>query len=73
MGNDIKDVNEIKVVDCFNLEDNNFLITGGSRGIRFASAKTMANLGGVAVIGTLPEPTEEFHSFATRFGVKTYL
>ena len=43
-----------------------------ARGIGFAVAKAIAQLGGgVAVIDILPEPEEEFHTFAKRYNVKT--
>lgn len=66
------DVGEIKVTDRFNLTGRNFLITGGGRGIGFACAKAIAQLGGgIAVIDALDEPTEEFHTLSARFGVTT--
>lgn len=66
------EIGEIKVTDRFNLTGRNFLITGGGRGIGFACAKAIAQLGGgIAVIDTLPEPVEEFKTLSDRFGVKT--
>jgi sorbose reductase len=66
------DLSEVRVTDRFDLSNRNFLITGGGRGIGFACAKAIAQLGGgVAVIDALPEPTEEFHSLSKRYGVKT--
>src|SRR6201999_3894223 len=69
---DGNNTSEVKVTDRFNLGNKNFLITGGGRGIGFACAKAIAQLGGgVAVIDTLSEPVEEFHTLSKRFGVKT--
>lgn len=66
------DLSEVKVTDRFSLVGKNFLITGGGRGIGFACGKAIAQLGGsVAVVDTLPEPTEEFATLSERFGVKT--
>lgn len=66
------DLSEVKVTDRFNLTGRNFLITGGGRGIGFACAKAIAQLGGgIAVIDALAEPVEEFHTLSERFGVKT--
>lgn len=66
------DLGEIKVTDRFDLTGRNFLITGGGRGIGFACAKAIAQLGGgVAVIDALSEPTEQFHTLSERYGVKT--
>ena len=66
------DLGEIKVSDRLNLTGKNFLITGGGRGIGFACGKAIAQLGGgVAVIDTLSEPTEEFNMLSKRYGVKT--
>ena len=66
------DLSEIKITDRFSLAGKNFLITGGGRGIGFACGKAIAQLGGgVAVIDTLPEATEDFASLSKRFGVRT--
>ncbi|KAH8434538.1 SDR family NAD(P)-dependent oxidoreductase [Aspergillus melleus] len=66
-------LSEIKVTDRFDLSNKNFLITGGGRGIGFACAKAIAQLGGgVAVIDTATQPVEEFHSLQTRYNVKTF-
>lgn len=63
---------DIPVTDRLSLKNKNFLITGGGRGIGFACGKAIAQLGGgVAVIDTLPEPTDEFNTLAERFGVQT--
>lgn len=68
----VSDLSDLKVTDRFNLGSKSFLITGGGRGIGFACAKAIAQLGGgVAVIDTLPEPTPEFYTLSERFGVKT--
>lgn len=67
-----KDLGEVTVTDRLSLSNRNFLITGGGRGIGFACAKAIAQLGGgVAVIDTLAEPVEEFKTLGERFGVKT--
>lgn len=64
---------EIKITDRFSLKDRNFLITGGGRGIGFACAKAIAQLGGgVAVIDSAAEPTEEFGTLSERYGIKTF-
>ena len=66
------DLTDLKITDRFSLAGRNFLITGGGRGIGFACAKAIAQLGGgVAVIDTLPEPTEDVHGLGKQFGVKT--
>ena len=65
-------ISEVKITDRLSLAHKNFLVTGGGRGIGFACAKAIAQLGGgVAVIDTLAEPVEEFHTLSKRFGVKT--
>lgn len=70
--NNSNDLSEVKITDRLSLAGKNFLITGGGRGIGFACGKAIAQLGGgVAVIDTLPEPTEEFATLSERFGVKT--
>lgn len=72
MASTATDLGEVKVTDRFDLTGRNYLITGGGRGIGFACAKAIAQLGGgVAVIDALPEPTEEFNTLSTRYGVKT--
>lgn len=69
----MSDLGEIKVTDRFSLRDRNFLITGGGRGIGFACAKAIAQLGGgVAIIDRAEEPVEEFKTLGERFGVKTF-
>lgn len=66
------DLSEVKITDRFDLSNKNFLITGGGRGIGFACAKAIAQLGGgVAVIDTAAEPVQEFHTLSKRFGVRT--
>ena len=66
------DLSEVKVTDRLSLANKNFLISGGGRGVGFACAKAIAQLGGgVAVIDTALEPVEEFHTLGKRFGVKT--
>lgn len=66
------DMGNVKVTDRFDLSDKNFLITGGGRGIGFACAKAIAQLGGgVAVIDTTPEPTDDFKMLSSQFGIKT--
>ncbi|KAI9041758.1 SDR family NAD(P)-dependent oxidoreductase [Aspergillus affinis] len=66
-------LSEVKVTDRFDLSNKNFLITGGGRGIGFACAKAIAQLGGgIAVIDTATEPVEEFHSLQARYNVKTF-
>lgn len=66
------DLSEVKITDRFGLKDKNFLITGGGRGIGFACAKAIAQLGGgVAIVDALPEPVEEFHNLGQIYGVKT--
>lgn len=68
----MEDLSEVKITDRFNLGNKNFLITGGGRGIGFACAKAIAQLGGgVAIIDTAAEPVEEFHTLGKRYGVKT--
>jgi NAD(P)-dependent dehydrogenase (short-subunit alcohol dehydrogenase family) len=63
---------EVKITDRFDLSNNNFLITGGGRGIGFACAKAIAQLGGgVAVIDTAAQPVEEFNTLSERYNVKT--
>ncbi|KAK5098265.1 hypothetical protein LTS08_006398 [Lithohypha guttulata] len=65
------DTSDVKITDRINLKDKNFLITGGGRGIGFACAKAIAQLGGgVAVVDTLAEPVEEFQTLSERFGIK---
>lgn len=65
-------LSETKVTDRFDLSNKNFLITGGGRGIGFACAKAIAQLGGgVAVIDTAPEPDPEFSTLSERYGIKT--
>ncbi|CAG8945891.1 unnamed protein product [Penicillium salamii] len=67
------DVGEVKVTDRFDLSNKNFLITGGGRGIGFACAKAIAQLGGgVAIIDTADQPVEEFHTLSKRYNVKTF-
>lgn len=67
-----KDLGEVKVTDRFDLSGKNFLITGGGRGIGFACAKAVAQLGGgVAVIDTAEEPVPEFNTLSERYKVKT--
>lgn len=66
------DLSDVPVTDRFNLSDRHYLVTGGGRGIGFACAKAIAQLGGgVAVIDALPEPTDEFWTLSRRYGVKT--
>lgn len=63
---------DVPVTSRFNLSGRNYLITGGGRGIGFACAKAIAQLGGgVAVIDALPEPVEEFYTLSEQYGVKT--
>ena len=69
---DGNNASEVKITDRFNLGNKNFLITGGGRGIGFACAKAIAQLGGgVAVIDALAKPVEEFHTVVNRIGGKT--
>lgn len=69
---DVSELSEIKITDRFNLRNKNFLITGGGRGIGFACAKAIAQLGGgVAIIDTAAEPVPEFNTLKERYGVKT--
>lgn len=44
------DLGEVKITDHFDLSNKNFLITGGGRGIGFACAKAIAQLGGGVVV-----------------------
>ncbi|KAJ6084959.1 hypothetical protein N7499_004588 [Penicillium canescens] len=69
---DPSDLGEVKITDRFDLSNKNFLITGGGRGIGFACAKAIAQLGGgVAVIDTAAQPVEEFNSLSECYNVKT--
>lgn len=69
----MSELGEIKVTDRFSLKGKNFLITGGGRGIGFACAKAIAQLGGgVAVIDRASAPVAEFESLGERYGVKTF-
>lgn len=66
-------LSEVKITDRFSLANRNFLITGGGRGIGFACAKAIAQLGGgITIIDTAAEPTAEFNTLAERYGVKTF-
>ena len=65
-----QDLSEVNTTDRFNLTDHIYLITAGGRGVGFVCAKPIAQLsGGVAVIDTLWEPVDDFHTLAKRFGV----
>lgn len=69
---DQNNLSEVKVTDRFDLSGRNFLITGGGRGIGFACAKAIAQLGGgVAIIDMAEQPVEEFHTLSPRYKVKT--
>lgn len=64
-----KNVQEGSVAERLSMKGKTVLVTGGGRGIGFAITKAIAQMGGnVAVIDTLPEPVEEFHTLAKSFG-----
>lgn len=67
------DISEVKVTDRLSMKDKNVLITGGARGIGFAIAKAVAQLGGnVAVIDYQEKPIQEFSSLKDRYGIDTF-
>lgn len=63
--------NGISIADRLSMIGKTVLVTGGGRGIGFAITKAIAQMGGnVAVIDSLPQPVEEFHTLAEKFGNK---
>ncbi|KAF2479816.1 hypothetical protein BDY17DRAFT_256522 [Neohortaea acidophila] len=67
----MSELSDIKVTDRFSLTGKAFVITGGARGIGFATAKAIAQLGGsVALIDVLDKPVDEFDTLTKRFNVK---
>jgi sorbose reductase len=62
----------LKITDRLSLANKTIVVTGGGRGIGLAISKAIAQLGGnVAVLDSLPEPAEEFHSIASEHNVRT--
>lgn len=62
----------ISIRDRFELKGQNFVITGGGRGIGYAIARGIAEMGGnVAVIDASPKPVQDFANLRQEFGVKT--
>ena len=56
----------------FELKGRNYLITGGAQGIGFATARAICEMGGnIAVLDIQKQPTAEFESLSSSFGVKT--
>ena len=60
------------VKPLFDLSGKNFIVTGGGRGIGYASTRAIAEMGGnVAVLDVLPKPVDDFENLSTEFGAKT--
>ncbi|KAK6428340.1 hypothetical protein LTR95_015519 [Oleoguttula sp. CCFEE 5521] len=61
---------DVKVTDRFSLKGKTILVTGGARGLGFAMSKAIAQLGGnIAVLDSLSEPVEEFHTLAAKHDI----
>ncbi|OQO08268.1 hypothetical protein B0A48_06138 [Cryoendolithus antarcticus] len=61
---------DVKVTDRFSLKGKTILVTGGARGLGFAMSKAIAQLGGnIAILDSLPEPVEEFHTLADKHNI----
>jgi sorbose reductase len=59
------------VRSLFNLNDKNFIVTGGGRGIGYAITRAIAEMGGnVAVLDVLDAPVKDFGTLEHDFGVK---
>ncbi|KIW45115.1 uncharacterized protein PV06_03529 [Exophiala oligosperma] len=57
----------------FELQNRNYVITGGAQGIGFAAARAICEMGGnVAILDVQNKPVDEFDSLSTKFGAKTY-
>jgi sorbose reductase len=55
-----------------NLTGKNFVVTGGGRGIGYATTRAIAEMGGnVVVLDVLPKPVDDFASLSKDFGAKT--
>ena len=60
------------VKPMFDLSGKNFIVTGGGRGIGYASTRAIAEMGGnVAVLDVLPKPVEDFENLSEEFGART--
>jgi sorbose reductase len=56
----------------FELQNRNYVVTGGAQGIGFATSRAICEMGGnVAVLDIQATPMEEFNSLSSRFKVKT--
>lgn len=56
----------------FELQNRNYVVTGGAQGIGFATSRAICEMGGnVAVLDIQATPIEEFNSLSSRFKVKT--
>lgn len=59
------------VRSLFNLNDKNFIVTGGGRGIGYAITRAIAEMGGnVAVLDVLDAPVKDFGTLEHDFGIK---
>lgn len=62
----------VNINGAFDLSNKNFVITGGGRGIGYAAARAIAEMGGnVSVLDLRPEPAKDFETLAGKFGVAT--
>ena len=70
--NKLSDGDLKSVRPMFDLSGKNYVVTGGGRGIGYASARAIAEYGGnVAVLDVLPKPVDDFETLAEEFGAKT--
>lgn len=56
----------------FELQNRNYIVTGGAQGIGFACARAICEMGGNVVIMDIQEqPVKEYKTLSSKFGVKT--
>ncbi|KAL2827247.1 putative short-chain dehydrogenase [Aspergillus pseudoustus] len=62
----------IPLKNRFSLAGKSYIVTGGGRGIGYAAARAIAEVGGnVSILDQARSPVRDFASLASEFGVKT--